>query len=95
MRLVISAAARSDLKAIARYTERKWTAAQAKTFLALISAHLAQLRRRPRMGAPRDAIAPGFRSLPAGRPLIFYRIARGAVIIVRVLHQSMDAPLHL
>jgi plasmid stabilization system protein ParE len=31
MQLVVSAAARADLKAIARFTERKWTAAQAKT----------------------------------------------------------------
>ena len=95
MQLIISASAKADLKAIVRYTQRKWTAAQAKTYFGLMSARLAQLARRPRMGAPRDDIMPGYRSLSVGSHLIFYRIASGAVVVIRVLHQSMDARLHL
>ena len=95
MRLVVSAAARVDLKAIARYTRQKWSTAQAKTYLALIAERIVHLARRPRLGKKREDVAPGYRSLPVGRHLIFYRIDDNAVIVVRVLHQSMDLRLHL
>ena len=95
MQLVVSAAARADLRAIARYTERKWTPAQAKTYLGLLARGFAQLARRPKLGKTREDIAPGYRSLPVGRHLIFYRLDGKTVVIVRVLHQSMDSRLHL
>lgn len=95
MQLVVSAAAMGDLKAIARYTERKWTASQAKAYLGLIAECFAQLARRPRLGKPREDVARGYRSLPVGRHLVFYRVSGRAVIVIRVLHQSMDASLHL
>ena len=95
MQLVVSAAARADLKAIARYTERTWSPAQAKTYLALLAERFVQLGRRPKLGRAREDLSPGYRSLPVGRHLIFYRIAGDAIIIIRVLHQSMDLRLHL
>jgi toxin ParE1/3/4 len=95
MRLVISAAARADLKVIARYSRHKWSERQAKTYLGLVAARFALLRRRPRLGMPREDLAPGYRSLSVGRHLVFYRLEGAKVVIIRLLHQSMDARLHL
>jgi toxin ParE1/3/4 len=92
-RLLVSDAARADLKSIARYSEREWGKARKKQYLAAIRARFGALRHRPEM-ARRD-IGTGYRSLPIGRHLIFYRIGTDAVVIVRVLHQRMDATVHL
>ena len=94
MRLVISVAARLDLKSIARYTKTKRSASQTKAYLGMIAERFVQLRQRPKMGTAREDIAPGYRSLLAGRHLIFYRIAGNAIVVIRVLRQSMDAKLH-
>jgi len=94
-RLLVSDAARADLKSIARYSEREWGNARKKQYLAAIRARFSALRHRPEIGVVRRDIGAGYRSLPIGRHLVFYRIGSDAVVIVRVLHQRMDATLHL
>jgi len=42
------------------------------------------------MGAPRDDIDKGVRTLPARKHIIFYRETKTELVIVRVLHESMD-----
>jgi toxin ParE1/3/4 len=42
------------------------------------------------MGRRRDELAPGLRSFPAGRYVIFYLPLTDGVDIVRVLHGSRD-----
>lgn len=44
----------------------------------------------PYIGREREELAPGIRSFPAGRYLIFYRPIAGGIEIVRVLHGSRD-----
>lgn len=95
MQLLISRAARADLKAIARYSEREWGAPRAKSYISAIADRLTLLLSRPRLGAPRDDIAPGYRVLSVGRHLVFYKITGPKLVVIRVLHQRMDAKLHL
>jgi plasmid stabilization system protein ParE len=61
MQIIISRSARADLEAIARYSEREWGAARAKSYLATFSERFALLIRRPRLGAPRDDVSAGYR----------------------------------
>ena len=44
----------------------------------------------PGMGRERNDIAPGLRSFPVGRYLIFYRFIDEGLEIVRVLHGARD-----
>jgi toxin ParE1/3/4 len=44
----------------------------------------------PYIGREREELAPGIRSFPAGRYLIFYRPIADGIEIVRVLHGSRD-----
>jgi toxin ParE1/3/4 len=95
MRLVVSRAARADLKGIGAYTAEKWGEAQKARYLSAIRERFGALRNNPALGRPRADISEAYRSLPVGRHMIFYRIAKDALVIVRVLHQSMDVRLHL
>jgi len=61
-RLVVSAAARDDLRAIARYTERRWGAAQKQSYPARRQDRFLALRRNPAIGPRRDDLGPGYRS---------------------------------
>ena len=47
------------------------------------------------MGAPRPEIAQGYRSIPVGRHLVFYREAETSIVIMRILHASMDHVRHI
>ena len=88
-------AARADLVAIGRYTERVWGREQRTRYLRYLGEHIHRLRRDPELGRPREDIRPGYRSLSVGRHVIFYRLGAAGVDIVRVLHSSMDVGRHL
>jgi toxin ParE1/3/4 len=47
------------------------------------------------MGRNCDHIKTGYFSHPVGRHLVFYRIYGETVVIVRILHQSMDVERQL
>ena len=55
---------------------------------------IALLAEHPRAGRARDEIGPGVRSftMPAGRHVVYYRVAEsGGIVALRLLHSSRDA----
>jgi len=44
----------------------------------------------PRMGSPRDGLAPGLRSFPVGNYVVFYRGVADGIELVRVLHGARN-----
>jgi len=50
---------------------------------------LAQL---PGIGTARDDLAPGLRSFPVSRYLLFYRPINGGIELIRVLHGARNIP---
>ena len=48
------------------------------------------LASQPMMGRARDELAPGLRSLPFGRYVVFYVPLDGGIDVVRVLHGARD-----
>lgn len=94
-RLVVTAAARADLREIARYSEGTWGIAQTRRYLDAIRTRLAGLRGRPHLGARRDELSAGLRSIASGRHIVFYKDTTDRVEIVRILHASMDVRRHL
>lgn len=63
---------------------------RADAFIATIDAKFQTLSLHPAMGRRREELAPGLRSFPAGRYLIFYVALTNGVDIVRVLHGARD-----
>jgi toxin ParE1/3/4 len=49
-----------------------------------------QLAQMPAMGRKRDNLARGLRSFPVEKYIIFYRIIKDDIEIVRVLHGARD-----
>ena len=93
--LLIADAAKRDLEGISAYTARTWGVEQKRRYLDLLRGDMAGLRANPAIGTMRDAISPGVRSLASGSHRIFYRDTPDAVIVLRVLHASMDTHRHL
>lgn len=60
----------------------------AERLLDRVEATIERLQQYPMMGAPRDSLAPGVRSIRARpfRHLIFYRVAKDEIILIRILH---------
>jgi len=53
------------------------------------------LRDYPDMGVRRDDLFPSYRARLVERHIVYYRVGRDAVEIVRILHERMDASMHL
>jgi toxin ParE1/3/4 len=92
--LRIAEAAKADLRDIKQYTEQTWGAAQARRYVDEFRARFTLLRQRPRLGRPREELATGLRSLPSGAHVIFYKDLDDRIVVVRVLHASMDVRRH-
>ena len=63
---------------------------RADRFLDTISQKIERISRSPRIGHARDELTPGLRSFPVGEYLIFYRIQRGRIEVIRVLSGYRD-----
>ncbi len=86
---VISKAARSDLRDIARYTTKTWGADQAVRYTAGLQDCFQMLAQRPGMGRACGAVSEGLRRFETGKHAIFYLGLAEGILIVRILHQQM------
>ncbi len=86
----LTRAARADLKSIARHTEARWGVRQRNAYLKEVDRIFHSLARNPAMGTACDEILQGYRRLPHGAHVIYYRqIAGQDVLIVRILHGAL------
>jgi len=90
----VSKAARADLKNIAVYTQKVWGAEQRRTYLKGFDLAFYFLANNPLAGAPCDYIATNLRKHRFESHTIFYENINSEVLIVRVLHKSMDVELN-
>lgn len=94
MTLTFSPAAAADIGAIWDYTAETWGMDQADRYVDDISAACTALASGERVGRKVD-VRDGYLKYPVGRHLIFYRQNGPGIIVIRVLHQSMDVERHL
>ena len=87
----VSDAARSDLDEIWFYIAQDDPAAADK-FTRLIISRFPILASMPNLGRERKELAAGLRSLAVGNYIIFYRVAKSGVEIIRILHGARDLP---
>jgi len=86
----VSRAARSDLKNIAAYTQKVWGAEQRRTYLKGLDLALHFLAENPLSGVACNYIVEGLRKHRFESHTIFYEKSNNDVVIVRILHKSMD-----
>lgn len=87
--------ARRDLDDIWGYSIRIWGAAQAEHYLRQVFAAARTIAENPMAGRNCDEIRPGYRKLPVGVHVIFYRLEQGKPVIMRILHGHMDVDARL
>lgn len=94
-KLIISSAAHRDISEISKYTEATWGLEQKQRYKGMLFGRMKQLQSNPDIGISREEVGSGYRSLTVEQHHIFYRSADEAVVVLRVLHGSMDVHRHI
>ena len=76
---------------ISLYLARQGSIETAERFIEAVHEQFARLAEYPGMGRARGELAPGLRSIPEGKYIIFYRAVQDTILVIRVLHGSHDA----
>ena len=90
-----SQSANADLQDIASYTIEKWGAAQTITYLDGLEQTAKELAQNPKRGKPCDDLSFGLRSFPYESHVMYYLEEPDGIVVARVLHERMSAPLHI
>jgi len=86
----LSLPADEDLQAIYDYTEACFGTKQAIKYVSEFETVFQRLIQNPKIGRNRIEIKEGLRSYNKGRHVIFYRIQKSHIRIVRLLHERKD-----
>jgi len=87
----VSGKAKIDLIKIAKYTQLTWGTVQRNNYLKLMDAAFHQLANEPLLGVSCNDIREGYRKRPEGSHVIYYKEHKAnQILIVRILHKSMD-----
>ena len=80
-----------DLEEIWFYTFEKWSVEQADRYYNLIMDEIGFIASNPLLGRSIDYIKQGYRSSMVKSHVVFFTMHDdGTILIVRILHQSMD-----
>jgi len=94
-RLVLTEIARADLASIRRYSMRTWGPDQTSKYMDALRDTMVGLVRGTVFARKRDDLMPGILMASIGSHSIFFEAGESRVLVVRVLHQSMDYRRHL
>lgn len=91
----LSPAAQRDLSSIWDFTQERWDADQAETYVTEIRAAIERIADDPGRGRSCDEIREGYRRYNIGSHLLFYVESANGVDVIRILHQRMDPTRYL
>jgi toxin ParE1/3/4 len=83
--------AEADIDEIWDYSAERWSVEQADAYVDQLHNIAERIARNPAIGRDGSSIRPGLFRYPAMSHMIYFRKRSSGIIIVRVLHQSMDA----
>jgi toxin ParE1/3/4 len=89
-KLRFSQLAEDDMLGIAEYSLRQWGEAQAARYLAQLAGCCRRVADYPLIGRACPRILSGLRRIEQGSHVVFFLVEDGDVLIVRVLHKSMQ-----
>ena len=93
---LLTTAARKDLIDIGRFTTEKWGKRQRNKYLKQLDDAFELLARQPEIGRDAADIKPGYKKFSQGSHIIFYRAGtESKIVVIRILHNSMDVDQHL
>ncbi len=86
----LSSEADKDLEDIFDYTAAQFGVMQAISYVSSFEDVFIAIGHNPKIGRGRDEIKKGLRSLVKDAHIVFYRISKDSIRIVRILHCSRD-----
>ena len=87
----LSKEAKNDLRSIALFTENRWSRAQRNLYIQQLDEAFLMLAQNPNLEISCNTIRYGYRKFPQGSHIIFYKTnAKSTILVVRILHKSMD-----
>jgi toxin ParE1/3/4 len=91
-----TARAEQDLAGILDFTLESWGAAQAIRYVDGMEKLLATLAQAPELGKSREDLHQQHQLMvfPYEKHLVYYYEEKRGITVVRILHESMDAPRH-
>ena len=84
--------AQKDLDDIYEHSFEHFGYLQAELYINEIERIAIQLFQFNKEGKSRNDLQKNIRSIPQGKHTLFYKVEHSKLIIVRILHQSVDAP---
>ena len=87
---ILSQKAQEDIEATYDFGFRRFGKEQALYYLTGMQSHFELLLKNSGIGKQRDEIKKGLYSIPYASHVIFFRILKNHIRIVRVLHGSRD-----
>jgi len=90
MNYILSRQAITDLQTIWQFTAENWSTKQANDYYRLNIEKIYELPKYPQLGKSFDFARPGYRGLIVKSHIVFYRISKDTIEIIRILHQSVD-----
>lgn len=94
-RLVFTEVARADLASIRRYSTRTWGRDQTSKYMGALRETMQGVARGTVFTRTRDDLRPAIQMASSGRHSIFFEADESRILVVRVLHDSMDYGRHL
>ena len=94
-RLVLTEIARADLARIRRYSTRTWGPDRTTKYMDALRDTMKGLVRATVVTRARDDLRPAIQMATSGRHSIFFETDESRILVVRVLHDSMDYRRHL
>ncbi len=91
----VTPAAQRDLSSIWDFSQERWDADQAETYVTEIRAAIERVAGDPGRGRSCDEIREGYRRYSIGSHLMFYVENADGADVIRILHQRMDPTRHL
>jgi toxin ParE1/3/4 len=87
--------ARADLENIWTYSAERWDVAQADEYLRKIRLAVELVAADPSKARSCNQVRAEYFQYPAGSHMLFFKQDGDRILIVRILHQSMDFQRHL
>jgi toxin ParE1/3/4 len=90
-KFLLSSKAKTDLIKIAKYTQLTWGIPQRNDYLKVLDSTFQLLAAEPELGLNCDYIREGYSKYPQASHVIYYKEHKSnQILIVRILHKSMD-----
>jgi len=95
IKLEITEPAKIDIKSIRQYTVDLWGKEQATKYTDNLYKTLENIHKDPVKGRERYGVPNTVKGRKSGKHVIFYRLEKNIIFIMRILHESMDHGRHL